>query len=57
MKGRVMREYMVLPEAFVADRKAFATWLGHALAYGLSLPAKAPKRAVKRPVKPRRPSG
>jgi TfoX/Sxy family transcriptional regulator of competence genes len=44
MPGRTMREYVVVPEAIVADRRALATWLKRGLAYVGSLPPKTAAR-------------
>ena len=41
MPGRQMREYMVLPEAFVSDPGARAEWIDRAVAYVRGLPPKA----------------
>jgi hypothetical protein len=41
-----------LPESILSDREAFEAWLGRALAYALTLPAKQ-----KKPRKPRSPAG
>ena len=40
MKGRVMKEYVVLPERLVQDREQLSSWTGKALAYGESLEPK-----------------
>lgn len=40
MPGRPMREYVVVPKAIVADRRALTTWLKRGLAYVDSLPPK-----------------
>jgi hypothetical protein len=40
MAGRPMREYVVVPPAIVADDAALDRWVGRALAYAGSLPAK-----------------
>ena len=42
MKGRVMREYIVVPEEIVESRAEIGSWLRKSLAYTKSLPAKAP---------------
>lgn len=56
MKGRPMRQYIVVPEAIVADRRKLKTWVGRALEHGASLPPKSKKsgkstksRSAKRP--------
>jgi TfoX/Sxy family transcriptional regulator of competence genes len=38
--GRPMREYVVLPPAIVADKRALGVWLKRAIAYVETLPAK-----------------
>lgn len=40
MPGRAMREYVVVPETIVADKRALATWLRRGLAYVGTLPPK-----------------
>ena len=52
MPGRPMREYSVLPEKLLADRKAFRSWLERGLAYAASLPPKSKKRGGPKPKKP-----
>lgn len=55
--GRVMREYMVFPEAMLADLRALGAWLDRSQAYAMSLPPrkkgaasrKAPGAAAARP--------
>ena len=47
MGGRPMREYVVLPDAIVADGAALADWIGRGFAYALTVPARN-KRAAKR---------
>ncbi len=41
MPGRPMREYVVLPDALVADPGARAQWIDRAVAYVQGLPPKA----------------
>lgn len=48
MPGRVMKEYVVVPESILESPRQLNTWLGKALAYARSLPPKTPK-----PRKPR----
>jgi TfoX/Sxy family transcriptional regulator of competence genes len=48
MEGRPMREYVVFPEAMLADRDALSAWLGKGLAYAASLPPKEKKPRKKR---------
>jgi TfoX/Sxy family transcriptional regulator of competence genes len=45
MPGRSMREYVVLPDATLTDRRKLAAWLRRALDYAASLPAKSRKKA------------
>lgn len=45
MPGRPMREYVVLPDATLTDRRKLSAWLRRALDYAGSLPAKSPKKA------------
>ena len=46
MPGHVMREYVVLAPSVIADPKALKIWLGKALAFTASKPAK-PGKATK----------
>ena len=41
--GRVMREYVSVPPAFIADRAKLRPWIKKAQAFAASLPAKQPK--------------
>jgi len=43
MPGRVMREYVVVPEKILESKAALGAWLARGLAYTSSLPAKAAK--------------
>lgn len=43
MAGRVMKEYVVLPDAIIRDRRQLSSWVGKALVYGESLMPKAAK--------------
>lgn len=43
MPGRPMGRYVVLPASIVADDTALRRWVDRAIAFGRSLPAKAPK--------------
>ena len=43
MPGRPMTGYALLPAAVVADDAGVRSWVGRAVAYGASLPPKAPK--------------
>jgi TfoX/Sxy family transcriptional regulator of competence genes len=40
MPGRVMREYVVVPEAVLGSERSLKTWLGKARDYAASLPPK-----------------
>ena len=59
MPGRAMREYVVLPDAILADRKAATEWVLKGLAYTRSLPPKsaAPRRDPSKPVGARQRKG
>ena len=46
--GRVMREYVVVPDAIVKSEAELCKWLGNAFAYVSSLPAKPAKAKRKR---------
>ena len=48
MAGRVMKEYVVLPEALIRDREQLSSWVGKALVYGESL---EPKKTKTKPAK------
>ena len=48
MPGRVMREYVVLPEAILKSNARLKTWVSRAFAYARSLPAKASKLGTKK---------
>jgi TfoX/Sxy family transcriptional regulator of competence genes len=43
MAGRVMKEYVALPEALIRDREKLSAWVAKALVYGKSLEPKAAK--------------
>jgi hypothetical protein len=43
MPGRPMKGYAVLPSTVVDDDRAIEAWVGRALAFTATLPAKAPK--------------
>jgi TfoX/Sxy family transcriptional regulator of competence genes len=53
MPGRPMKEYIVMPPAVVADRKALTKWIAKALAHVGGLPGKAGKatKPKKKPAK------
>ncbi len=44
MKGRPMREYVVLPPAIVADSRKLRAWLRRAITHVDTLPPKKPKK-------------
>ena len=44
MPGRAMREYVVVPDTIVADKRALAMWLKRGLAYVGTLPPKTARR-------------
>ena len=44
--GRVMREYMVFPEAMLGDRRALGAWLDRSQAYAVSLPPRARRKGA-----------
>ena len=44
MKGRKMKEYMVLPEELVSDEELFYEWLERSYGYASSLPPKKPDK-------------
>ena len=48
MEGRPMKEYVVFPEAMLADREALRTWLARGLAYTATLPPKKKKPRKKK---------
>jgi TfoX/Sxy family transcriptional regulator of competence genes len=48
MEGRPMKEYVVFPEAMLADRDALRGWLARGLAYAASLPPKVKKPRKKK---------
>ena len=43
MAGRIMKEYVALPESLVRDREKLSAWVGKALVHGESLEPKAAK--------------
>jgi TfoX/Sxy family transcriptional regulator of competence genes len=45
MPGRPMRDYVVFPETIIAKPAELKSWVGKALRYGSSLPAKKKKPA------------
>ncbi len=49
MSGRPMKEYVVLPEAWLEDTRLVEEWMGRALGTTVALPPKLPKppRAAK----------
>jgi TfoX/Sxy family transcriptional regulator of competence genes len=48
MEGRPMKEYVVFPEALLADRDALRGWMAKGLAYAASLPPKEKKPRKKK---------
>ena len=48
MPGREMKGYAALPDSVVADDGQIDAWVGSALAYTATLPAKQPKARKKR---------
>ena len=48
MPGRVMREYVVVPNAILKSKAELRTWVGRAFAYASSLPAKRTKSGGKK---------
>jgi TfoX/Sxy family transcriptional regulator of competence genes len=48
MEGRPMKEYVVLPDALLADRDALRGWMAKGLAYAASLPPKEKKPRKKK---------
>ena len=42
--GREMREYVLIPEAMLADREFTSEWFGRSYAYTSALPAKVKKK-------------
>jgi TfoX/Sxy family transcriptional regulator of competence genes len=47
MAGRVMKEYVVVPERLLHDRKQIFSWIGKALTYGEALEPKSKKAKSK----------
>ena len=43
MAGRVMKEYVVVPDLILRDRQKLSSWVGKALVYGEALPPKSAK--------------
>ena len=48
MRGRVMREYAVVPEAMTKDPRKLRAWVARSFAYAQSLPTKASKKPARR---------
>jgi len=48
MPGRLMKDYVVLPPALIADRAKLGEWVAKALEYASALPAKADALQVTR---------
>ena len=55
MPGRVMREYVVVPEAVVATPRGLTSIVAEAFRYAAALPAKRPRAARVAPPRPERP--
>jgi TfoX/Sxy family transcriptional regulator of competence genes len=53
MAGRPMKEYVLVPASVLAAPEALDAWVATALAYGGSLPPKAPKAKAKAKAKPK----
>ncbi len=51
MPGRVMREYVTVPETILKSPRQLDAWLGKALEFARSLPPKLPKPRKPRPGK------
>ena len=49
MKGRVMKQWAVVPSAMLKSPRQLRRWLGKALAHGRSLPPKATRAPARRP--------
>ena len=47
MEGRIMKEYISLPESFSADRTSFNEWLNRSYRFVSSLPPKEKKKKKK----------
>jgi TfoX/Sxy family transcriptional regulator of competence genes len=48
MKGRVMKEYMVLPESLYSDQEMFNDWLKRSFEYVSKLPPKEKKKKTRK---------
>jgi len=48
IKGRIMKEYLVLPEILYNDPEKFQEWLNRSYHYALSLPSKKQKKNMKK---------
>jgi TfoX/Sxy family transcriptional regulator of competence genes len=51
MPGRPMKDYVVVPDALVADTAGMEEWVARASTYALSLPPKKPKAPAKKAAK------
>jgi len=47
MEGRIMKEYVVLPESLYSHREEFEKWLSHSYQYASGLPPKKGKKKSK----------
>jgi TfoX/Sxy family transcriptional regulator of competence genes len=54
MKGRPMREYVVLPAGMLEDEEEVKGWMRRGLAYARSLPPKKPAKGKRAPATKRR---
>ena len=54
MPGRLMREYVVVPEGLLADPLTLRTWADRALEYAVSLPSKKRKPTPKKKTPPKK---
>ena len=57
MRGRVMKQWVVVPPTLLTSDPALTAWLRKALAHGRSLPVKVGKRLRPSPPPPRRTLG
>src|SRR5262245_30361942 len=48
MRGRVMREYAVVPEEMIKDSRTLRGWVARSFAYASSLSKKTPKKRARR---------
>jgi hypothetical protein len=43
MPGRPMKEYVVLPDALIADHAKLSEWVAKSFEYAAAMPSKAPR--------------